>query len=67
MHPELADYYDLTIFLDVNPQVQAARIAKRNTPEFAERFHNEWIPMERRYFEAMDVKERADIVISIDE
>jgi uridine kinase len=67
MHPELADYYDLTIFLNVNPQVQAARIAIRNTSEFAERFHNEWIPMERRYFEAMDVKERADIVISIDE
>lgn len=67
MYKEFADYYDLTIFLDVNPQVQAARIAKRNTPEFAERFHNEWIPMEKRYFEAMDVKERADIVISIDE
>jgi uridine kinase len=67
MHQELADYNDLAIFLDVAPQVQADRIAKRNTPEFAERFHNEWIPMERRYFEAMDVKERADIVISIDE
>lgn len=65
MHPELAEYYDFSVFLDVSSEVQKKRIQKRNSSEFATRFFEEWIPMERRYFEAMNVKERCDLVLAI--
>ena len=65
MHPELAGYYDLSVFLDISPDLQARRIRKRNLPALAERYFNEWIPMEHLYFEKLDVKKRCDIVINI--
>lgn len=63
MHPDLAEYYDLSVFLEITPQQQERRIRKRNSPELAERFFLEWIPMECRYFDIMHVKERCDIQI----
>ena len=65
MHPELAGFYDLSAFLDIDPNLQKDRINKRNSPAFAQRFFNEWIPMEHRYFEVMQVKERCDLVIPV--
>ena len=66
MHPDLAEHYDLTVFLDIAPTLQRERIAKRNSPQMAERFHREWIPLENRYFSGMQVKERCDLCISIE-
>lgn len=66
MHPDLADAYDLSVFLNVSPETQKARIHHRNTPEMAKRFFEEWIPMENRYFEGMQVKERCDLVIEVE-
>ena len=65
MHPELAKYYDLSVFLDISPELQKARITKRNSPELAKRFFTEWISMEQRYFECRKIKEKCDIVIQI--
>lgn len=65
MHPELAEYYNLSVFLDISPKLQRERISKRNTPEFAERFFNEWIPLENRYFEATSIKKRCKLSVSI--
>ena len=67
MHPELAKHYDLSVFLDISPGLQEKRIRKRNSPELAERFFGEWIPMEERYFEATGARARCDLVIGIDE
>lgn len=67
MHPDLAEYYDLSVFLDITPEQQKKRIEKRNSPDMAQRFFAEWIPMEQRYFEAMKVKERCDIIIKTGE
>jgi uridine kinase len=66
MHPELAEYYNISIFLEVSPELQKVRISKRNSPELAKRFFAEWIPMEHRYFEGMDVKDRCDMAVLID-
>ncbi len=66
MHPELETYYDLSVFLDISPELQKARITKRNAPELANRFFREWIPMEQRYFAFGKIKENCDIVIFID-
>lgn len=63
MHPELAEYYNLSVFLETSEKEQKRRIEKRNTPEMAKRFFEEWIPMERKYFDVMKVKERCELVI----
>ena len=65
MHPELEKYYDISVFLHISSKYQRERIEKRNTPETAIRFFNEWIPLEIRYFDVSKVKERCDIIIEI--
>lgn len=67
MHPELSDAYGLTVFLDIEPELQRKRIGKRNTPEKAQMFFSRWIPMEQKYFEAMKIKDHCDIVIHAEE
>lgn len=65
MHPAFSHYYDFAIFLDIDPAYQRERILIRNSPTMAERFFDEWIPLENRYFEGTRVKERADYIFSI--
>lgn len=67
LHPSFGEYYDLAVFLDVAPDVQRARIERRNGPAMAERFHREWIPMEHRYFEGMRIPERCALRIPVTE
>lgn len=67
MHPALAGYYDLSAFLRVPPEVQRARIQKRNDPEAQTRFFSTWIPLERRYFDATDAEGRCDLILEVDE
>lgn len=64
-HPAFSDYYGLSVFLDIDPDYQRKRILERNSPRFAERFFNEWIPLENRYFEGTDIKKRTDLIIPI--
>ena len=65
MHPELAGYYDFSVFLDIDPVYQRERILARNSPAFAERFFREWIPLEREYFSHTDVRNRCDLAFEI--
>lgn len=65
MHPKMEDYYDFSVFLDVIPELQKERISKRNSPDFAQRFFNEWIPLENKYFKATNIKKRCTLCISI--
>ena len=52
LHPYFEDPYDLKILLTVTEETQGQRIMNR--PQFLhERFFNQWIPMENRYFEAL--------------
>lgn len=67
MHTELSSYYDLSVFMDISSEYQRERILKRNSPQLAERFFGEWIPLELKYFSGMSVKERCDISFDIDE
>ena len=61
MHPAFGRYYDLAVFLDVPPALQRERILTRNSPAFAKRFFEEWIPMENAYFDQMAIRDRADL------
>lgn len=65
MHPSLSEYYDISVFLDISPELQRKRIAVRNSPQFAERFRNEWISLENVYFSQMQVKQRCSMRIEI--
>ena len=67
MYPDLAPYYDLTVFLAVSAEKQRERILKRNAPAQAELFFNRWIPFEQRYFAALNVPERCDLTIFLDD
>ncbi len=62
-HPDLLPYYDLTIYLDVDPEEQLTRLKQRVGGERLQRFITEWIPLENRYFTAFEVQEKADLRI----
>ena len=64
MHPELAAFYNLSVFLEITPELQRERILKRNSPEMAERHFSTWIPMEERYFDAFGIREICDITLT---
>lgn len=63
LHPELFDYYDMTVFLDISEEEQRKRILKRNSLLMAEKFFTEWIPLEERYFKDLQIREKAGFVI----
>ncbi|MBQ2955603.1 MAG: hypothetical protein IJE08_03990, partial [Clostridia bacterium] len=63
MHPYLADAYDLSCFIRIDPDAQAERILRRNGPEMQKRFLNEWIPLETKYFEATGLPERCTLIL----
>ena len=65
MHPELREKYNLSVFLKVAPELQRQRIRGRNSPGMQQRFFEEWIPMEQRYFEVMQVEDACDLVFTI--
>lgn len=62
MHPKFGNLYDLKIFLDITEETKISRLKKRS-PEKLERFINEWIPKENRYFEHLKIKDKCDLII----
>lgn len=67
MHPSLSEHYDLSVFLKISPELQRERIIKRNGERMAERFFCEWIPLESVYFEKLNIANRCDISIAVNE
>lgn len=63
MHPELSRYYDYRIFLDVAEDKKHERILERSNEHMLNRFKNEWIPLENKYFDTFKIKENSDLVI----
>ena len=60
-HPYFGDPYDLKILLTIPPELQQQRILQR--PAFLhERFFEEWIPMENRYFEKFRISDKCDVI-----
>ena len=62
-HPAFGEYANFKIFLDIDPEVQNERICCREVSYIAERFQNEWIPMEEHYFDTYRIREKADFVM----
>lgn len=62
-HPVFGDYADIKVFCDISPEEQLDRIKARNGEQKAEQFKSLWIPLEEKYFNSFDIKNKADIVI----
>lgn len=63
-HPALREFYDLKIFLSVEPRTQMERIIAREGEPYAQVFRQKWIPLEEAYFAAYDVEHGCDICFS---
>jgi uridine kinase len=59
-HPDLWDYYDLHLFMDISPEGQQSRIRKRNGEDGLEVFLKRWIPLEEKYFMHYNLKDKCD-------
>ena len=62
-HSLLRECYDILVFMDVDRDVQLSRIKARSGEQLLQRFINEWIPLEDKYFEAENLRKLADIII----
>lgn len=62
MNKNLLGLYDLKIFMKIDAKTQIERIQKRNTPEIAQRYKKEWIPMEKEFHKAFKLEQIADFV-----
>lgn len=60
-HDELIGFYDLKVFLDIDPVLQKKRILLRNGEQGWKMFEERWIPLEEMYFKAKNVKEKSEI------
>ena len=65
-HPELADAYDLKLFVTAGRKVQEARLREREGNHY-KAFEEIWIPMEELYFRKLLIEEKADCIIRTDE
>ena len=59
-HERLREYYDLRIFISVEPEEQIRRIVTRNGMDGAELFQKRWIPLEEQYFETCRIVDVCD-------
>lgn len=62
-HPVLWEFYGLRIFLTVDPDEQLKRIERRNGMGALTAFQERWIPLEEKYFAALQIAERCDCVL----
>ncbi len=63
LRPDFRPYYDLKIFIDIDPKIQLQRLEKRN-PERLQAFKDKWIPFEEKYFEGFQIRQHADMIIT---
>lgn len=62
-HIEYRSMYDLKVFFDVDDVTQRQLIYQRDGGEMLEMFENVWIPLENKYFEHSEIKDKSDIVV----
>jgi len=61
LHPRFIQAYDIKVFLHLDEAEQLRRLNERN-PQMLDRFINEWIPMENKYFSVLKIQEKCDFV-----
>jgi len=63
LHPRYEDVYDIKVFMHLDETEQRHRLMERNAKLY-ERFIQEWIPMENKYFEHFKISEKCDYVFT---
>lgn len=63
MHPKINNNYDFKVFMDISEANQQSRLIKRNGKEKYLEFRDIWIPRENHYFNKLDIKKTADMLI----
>lgn len=63
LHPEMKIACDLKIFVEAPEEIRIQRIKERNGEEAIEVFKSKWMPLEDKYFDFFDIKNRCDIII----
>ncbi|MEG1560717.1 MAG: uridine kinase [Clostridia bacterium] len=61
--PEFIPYYDIKIFMDIDPNLQKKRLISREGAR-ADMFFKKWIPLEESYFNTFNSRKTADIILS---
>lgn len=61
-HPELQKFYSLMVFVKTDKEAQLQRLTQRS-PQMLSRFIEQWIPMEKKYFNTFGIEEKCPIVI----
>lgn len=59
-HEKIREYINKLVYLYVNKEDQLERIKKR---ELYEKFINEWIPLEERYYNSFDFISNCDLIV----
>jgi uridine kinase len=63
LHPNYSDSYDIKVFLKIDEAEQLRRLKERS-PGLYQRFIDEWIPMENKYFEFFRVADKCDLIFN---
>lgn len=63
LHPVLAKYAQVKIFLTCSPQAQLSRLERREPAEKLEKFRETWIPLEEAYFTGLGIGAACDVVL----
>lgn len=58
-HPLLGEYYDLSVFLDIDNDKQIDRLRARGSD--VEMFKNKWIPLEEEYFNKLNIASKCHL------
>lgn len=64
MRPELCPIYTKKIYLQIDSEIQKARLINRVGKERFYDFETLWIPKEKEYIEYFQIKENADIILN---
>lgn len=62
LNPRLNEYYDFSIFYDLDEKSQFERIKKRNKDNYSY-FISTWVKLETNYFNTFKIKENSDYIL----
>ncbi len=65
LSPDLAIVPDLSIYLEIEPGLQRNRLLAREGEQWLPDFEEKWIPLEKLYADSLDIKAKADIVVTV--
>jgi len=64
LHPCFAGAYDIKAFMRISMNDQRSRLLSRNADLYG-RYIDEWIPMERKYFDHFNIPGTCDLVFAV--